>query len=84
MLGVLRMDVQTCIDEYLEMAPEIFPIEGRISGSTMGKLLKASRGHSRFDPAPLEAAVKRLVKKYIGDNSIPQRTSFLDLLILAA
>ena len=23
MLGTLRMDIQTCIDEYLELAPEI-------------------------------------------------------------
>ena len=26
MLGTLRMDIQTCIDEYLKLAPEIFPV----------------------------------------------------------
>ena len=65
MLGVLRMDINTCINEYLEMAPEIFPIEDHISGSTAGRLIKVVRGRQRFDPRPLEAAVKRLVKDHL-------------------
>ena len=68
MLGTLRMDIETCIDEYLNMVPEIFPVEDRMGGSAMGKLLKVVRGRQRFDPKPLEAAVKRLVKRHSGDS----------------
>ena len=38
MLGTLRMDIDTCINEYIDMAPEIFPVENIVSGSTLGKL----------------------------------------------
>ena len=69
MLGTLRMDIQTCINEYLKMAPNIFPVEGSISGSTVGKFLKVARGRQRFDPEPLEVAVKRLVKEHAGDSA---------------
>ena len=66
MLGTLRMDIDACINEYIDMAPEIFPVENFISGSTFGKLVKVARGKQRFDPTPLEIAVKRLIRKYLG------------------
>lgn len=69
MLGILQMDVQTCINEYLEMSPEIFPPEGFISRSKVGQLLTVARGKQRFGPEPLEIAIKRLVKKYLGNTS---------------
>lgn len=40
MLGTLRMDIQTCIDEYLELAPKIFPVEGLIRGTTGARSLR--------------------------------------------
>ena len=63
------MDIQTCIDEYLKLAPEIFPIEGRLQGSKVRQLLNVVRGQQRFKPEPLESAIKRLVKKYLGERS---------------
>ena len=46
MLGTLRMDIDTCINEYIDMAPEIFPVENIVSGSTLGKLVKVAKGES--------------------------------------
>lgn len=34
------MDIETCINAYLSMAPEIFPVEGMVSGSIFGKAKK--------------------------------------------
>lgn len=69
MLGTLRMDIDTCINEYINMAPEIFPVEDIVSGSAIGKIVKVARGKHRFDPAPLEMAVKRLVRKHLGPRA---------------
>lgn len=69
MLGTLRMDIDTCINEYINMAPEIFPVENIVSGSTLGKLVNVAKGKHRFDPTPLEMAVKRLVQKHLGDKA---------------
>ena len=73
MLGVLRMDVETCITEYLIMAPHIFPVEGLFSRRKGIQLLKAARGHNRFDPLPLEKAVQNLAKRHLqsseGENA---------------
>ena len=54
MLGMLRMDIQTFIDEYLELAPKIFPVEGLIRGSKVGKLVKVMRSRQRFKAKSLE------------------------------
>ena len=62
------MDIQTCIDEFLKMAPDIFPVEGLIRGSKFGQLFTVARGRQRFRAEPLELAIKRLVKKYLGDR----------------
>jgi hypothetical protein len=66
MLGVLKMDVDTCIQTYLEMAPKIFPSQGFVSGSTLAKLLKGVRGIARFDGSELEKFVKALVVDRLG------------------
>ena len=63
------MDIDTCINEFLDMAPEIFPIEDVISGSGVGQFMKVARGKQRFNPLPLEVAVKRLVKKHLADKA---------------
>ncbi|KAH0542025.1 hypothetical protein FGG08_003574 [Glutinoglossum americanum] len=70
MLGTLRMDVDTCIKEYLNMAPDIFPVEGVVSGSRLGRVMGVVRGRQRFDPASLEEAVKRLVGEHLADRAI--------------
>lgn len=63
------MDLDTCIKEYLDMAPQIFPVENTFRRTTVGRMFKLARGAERFDPQPLESAVKRLVKKYLGDKA---------------
>ena len=73
------MDIDTCIDEYLNMAPEIFPVKNIVSGSGFGIFANATIGTPRFDPKPLEMAVKGLVMKYLGDevNSDGENTHFM-------
>ena len=63
------MDIQTCIYYYLRLAPEIFPVEGLVRGSRVGQVLQVLRGQQRFQAGPLELAIKRLVKKYLGEQS---------------
>jgi hypothetical protein len=41
MLGSLRMDIDACIDEYLNMALEIFLIKNILSRSQFGVFIKA-------------------------------------------
>ena len=63
MLGVLKMDVEECIEEYLNMAPMIFPREGFIASQSFYHVLTAAWGQNPFDPIPLEKAIKNLVKE---------------------
>ncbi|KAL3422240.1 kinesin light chain [Phlyctema vagabunda] len=72
MLGTLRMDVDSCIKEYLAMAPNIFPIETLISGNKFSKFLKGAKGKARFDSKPMEQAIKNLVQtrlRALGEDS---------------
>lgn len=66
MLGKLRMDIDACITTYLELTPQIFPAQGFISGSKLGKLFKGVRGTPKFDAIALEAFVKALVVEKLG------------------
>ena len=68
MLGVLRMDIDTCISKYLSMAPQIFPEERFVSGSKLVKIFKGVRGEARFDAENLERVVKDMVCKAFGDQ----------------
>ena len=61
MLGVLRLDVDTCISLYLEMAPEIFPEEGFLAGSRVAKLLEGAVGYARFDATILKERVRKII-----------------------
>jgi hypothetical protein len=61
MLGILKLDIDTCITLYLQLAPKIFPKEGFVFGSKPGKLLKGSKGTARFDGGELERTIKKLV-----------------------
>lgn len=62
------MDIQTCIKEYLKLAPEIFPTESLIPKSKAGRFFKVVRGRQRFKSEPFESAIKGLVKKYLGER----------------
>ena len=63
------MDIKTCIDEYLKMAPDVFPVEGWLKGNVLGKLFTVATGRQRFDPKPLESAIRRLVEKYLEGSA---------------
>jgi hypothetical protein len=78
MLGTLRMDVDTCINVYLDMAPKIFPVEGILSQNKYGKLLKGAIGTPRFDPMELEKAVKALVVKHLGETAVAGEDTLFD------
>ena len=61
MLGVLKMDVDSCIVAYGQLAKEIFPKEGFLSRSKLGKHGKGVLGKARFDASVLEMRVKEYV-----------------------
>ena len=52
------------------MAPNIFPVEGRFSGSTLGKFMKVVRGQQRFDPQAFEAIIKKLIADHVKTRSL--------------
>ncbi|KAI9780998.1 MAG: hypothetical protein M1839_006437 [Geoglossum umbratile] len=70
MLGTLRMDVDTCMNAYLDMAPKIFPVEGILSRNKFGKLVKGAIGTPRFDPLELEIAIKKLVVDHLKEQAV--------------
>ena len=74
MLGLLRMDIDTCIETYSSLAKDIFPLGGWLSGSKLGRFKKVATGKQRFSPAPFEAAIKRLVAESTGDEETPMRS----------
>jgi hypothetical protein len=61
------MDVQTCIDEYINLAPKIFPVEGLVSRRSLVKASKLLLGRHRFDARPLEQEIQRLVSVTFKD-----------------
>ncbi|MCJ1471106.1 hypothetical protein MMC07_009754 [Pseudocyphellaria aurata] len=69
MLGILRMDIDTCIKAYLEIAPDIFPVESMFSNSTLGRFTKVVRKKERFSPIPFENAIKRLVADHLKERA---------------
>ena len=75
MLGTLRMSVDDAIESYLAFAPKIFPKEGFVSGNSLTKLIKGVRGSARFDATALENEVKKMVAKYLKQDSNDQNRS---------
>ena len=69
MLGVLQMDIDSCINEYVDMAPKIFPLEGLVSRRKSVKVWRGVRGQARFDPAPFETAIKTLIVDHLKTRS---------------
>lgn len=69
MLGVLRMDIDSCIKAYQDMAPHIFPVESMLAGSKLGRLTKYITKAQRFSPVPLENAIKRLVVDQLKERA---------------
>lgn len=67
MLGVFRMTIHECIDEWETLAPAIFPKKT----STLNRLAVSSAGLFPYSEKPLELAVKNLVQKYLGEHVHP-------------
>lgn len=63
------MDIDSCIEKYIDMAPKIFPVEGMISGSHITRVFRALSGQQRFDPAPFEAIIKQLIADQLANRS---------------
>jgi len=64
MLGRLGMDVEQCIEAYLELSPIIFPTESLFGGSTLIKLIKGAKGTARFPSEPFETKLRALMTEY--------------------
>jgi hypothetical protein len=58
MLGRLEMDIDTCIDSYLDLASSIFQ---KKSMSIAGRLRGVYSARGRFDSRALEESVKTIV-----------------------
>jgi hypothetical protein len=71
MLGPLKMDVDACIRQYLEMAPKIFPKENFLAGSKVGHIVQGAMGKARFDGNNLERVVQELVQERLGNPNAP-------------
>jgi hypothetical protein len=63
MLGILHMDVQACIDEYLKLASKIFSTEGLLAKTSLIRISKLVVGEFRFRAEPLEQEVKELIRR---------------------
>lgn len=68
MLGPLRMNIQDCIDEYLEMATKVFPPEHRIKRTKLAVFCGLVRGKERFDAQPLENFLQDLINRNVGER----------------
>lgn len=64
MLGRLGMDIEQCIQTYLDLSPIIFPTESLLGGSKLGKLFKGAKGTARFPSTPFEAELRKLMTKH--------------------
>ena len=69
MLGTLQIDINFCINEYLNMVPDIFPVKSMVSGNKVSKLMKVVRGKQLFDSNPLKEVVKGLVQKHLANKA---------------
>jgi len=58
MLGRLEMDIDACINCYLELASSIFR---KKSTSVVGRLREVYSARGRFDSRALEEAVKKII-----------------------
>ena len=83
MLGILEMDADSCINEYMKLSPIIFPVKNFVSGSKVVKGAKVISGSTQFEAAPLEAAIKQLIVKWLGkraNNGAETLMQFEDIL----
>ncbi|MCJ1462238.1 hypothetical protein MMC07_000838 [Pseudocyphellaria aurata] len=66
MLGVLRMDIDSCIKAYLDMAPDIFPGERILADNKLGRIVKS---HVKDRRIPLQKAIKKLVVDQLKERA---------------
>lgn len=63
------MDIDACIKAYLDMAPDIFPVESMLSSSRLSRFAKIVARDQLFSPIPLENAIKRLVVEQLKERA---------------
>lgn len=67
MLGILDMDVDTCILKYEELAKRVFQDGNKVSKFKLLHLTQAALGKARFDHSELEDIIEELIKVYAKD-----------------
>ncbi|KAI0966217.1 acyl transferase/acyl hydrolase/lysophospholipase [Xylaria arbuscula] len=69
MLGLLEMDVETCIETYLKLSKVVF--KPRKRAKVLGRILLNTLGQAPFDHKLLEQEIKRLAFEKLGDENAP-------------
>jgi hypothetical protein len=67
MLGVLEMDVETCIDKYIKLSREVFPEDNMVSRLKLVQWMQVTSGSDRFDHKKLERVIKDIVSSRMTD-----------------
>ncbi|KAI1743759.1 hypothetical protein F4680DRAFT_407402 [Xylaria scruposa] len=67
MLGLFQMDIQTCIDTYLNLSKVVF--RPRRREKVFGRKVLNLLGHAPFDHSLLEQEIKSLAFQYLGDEN---------------
>jgi hypothetical protein len=66
MLGLLRMDINDCIETYIRFSDQVFPRERGGLYQTAARPMKALFHIPRFDHKRLETLIKDLVEKHLA------------------
>jgi patatin-like phospholipase/acyl hydrolase len=77
MLGVLYMDVETCISKYINLGPRIFPEESIIKGNKLSKAVNFLAKKPRFKSESLEAAIQEMVEERLSTRSTAGRDTMM-------
>lgn len=69
MLGKLRMTIEECEEQYLEMGKEIFePKRAKWDGR---RLVDFAKANEKFDSGILERCIKKVIRDKAGNEAIP-------------
>ena len=71
-LGVLEMRLDDCLYEYQRIAPRIFAFEKESSRKGLSKISrdKHDKESAKFPSGPLEAEIKEMVVKWLGERAV--------------
>ena len=69
MLGRLGLDVETCIERYVEISQSVF--KKPRSKTKLWKAVDAVRGRPKYQSNLLEAEIKRVVEAVLQEENAP-------------